>query len=192
MAIISNVIQKNSSASCSKLGQNGLAITVESVVTFSLGRYTNITLKYAAYSFHSARLSFCFLLALGCGEPPEVYDSWNMTVLSGTSTGNEITFSCVEAGMGPLLRNASITNNTHNWEESPITTLIIITEDCKSINFITSSLIMRQRCIHYYCHYSLMNLSLIQSNYQWVPSPLHYPLSLLNHRKVPFPLLSHY
>ena len=100
-------------------------------------------------------------------------------------------------GMGPLLRNASITNNTHYWEESPITTLIIITEDCKSINFITSSLIMRQRCIHYYCHYSLMNLSLIQSNYQlllslWVLSPLHYPLSLLNHRKVPFPLLSHY
>ena len=101
------------------------------------------------------------------------------------------------SGMGPLLRNASITNNTHYWEESPITTLIIITEDCKSINFITSSLIMRQRCIHYYCHYSLMNLSLIQSHYQlllslWVLSPLHYPLSLLNHRKVPSPLLSHY
>ena len=42
------------------------------------------------------------------------------------------------SGMGPLLRNASITNNTHYWEESPITTLIIITEDCKSIKFTTS------------------------------------------------------
>ena len=83
--------RKTLQLSCSKLRQHGLAITVESIVI-----YTNITLKYAAYSFHSARLSFCFLLALGCGEPPEVYDSWNMTVLSGTSNGNEITFSCVE------------------------------------------------------------------------------------------------
>ena len=45
-------------------------------------------------------------------------------------------------GMGPLLRNASITNNAHYWEESPITTLIIITADCKNINFNNSSLIM--------------------------------------------------
>ena len=66
------------------------------VVIFSLGSYSKITLKYVAYSFHSVRLSFCLLLALGCGEPPEVNDSWNMTVFSGTSTGNEITFRCAE------------------------------------------------------------------------------------------------
>ena len=42
--------------------------------------------------------------------------------------------------MGPLLRNASITNTTHYWEESPITTLIIITGECKSINFNNSSI----------------------------------------------------
>ena len=46
------------------------------------------------------------------------------------------------SGMGPLLRNASITNNTHYWEESPITTLIIITDECKSINFNNSSIIV--------------------------------------------------
>ena len=46
------------------------------------------------------------------------------------------------SGMGPLLRNASITNNTHYWEASPITTLIIITDERKSINFNTSSLMM--------------------------------------------------
>ena len=42
--------------------------------------------------------------------------------------------------MGPLLRNTSITNNTYYWEESPVNTLI--TDECKSINFNNSSLIM--------------------------------------------------
>ena len=55
---------------------------------------------------------------------------------------NLLWVSLWESGMGPLLRNASITNNTHYWEASPITTLIIITDECKSINFNTSSLIM--------------------------------------------------
>ena len=58
------------------------------------------------------------------------------------SLKKESMLSMIAAGMGPLLRNVSITNNTHYWEESPITTLIVITDDCKSINFNNSWLIM--------------------------------------------------
>ena len=46
--------------------------------------------------------------------------------------------------MGPLMRSASITNNTHYWEGCPITTIIINTDYCGTINFNNSSLIMRQ------------------------------------------------
>ena len=86
-------------------------------------------LALSVCDIHSVRLLLSLLSALGCGEPPEVYDSWNMTVLSGTSTGNEITFNCVE-GFEISGDPKVVCQPNQEWSKAPICTseFIVITK----------------------------------------------------------------